>query len=63
MNHAEATEIVNSCGADKAPPAAGKLVHAWDGWADHEANPPVIVYTWETVIEARRIVREGLTNA
>jgi hypothetical protein len=64
MNHAEATEIVNRCGADRAPPAAGKLVHAWAGWADHEADPPTVIYTWKQVDEARRIVRdEDLKNA
>ena len=63
MTHDEARIIVNRCGADKAPPVAGKLVHAWAGWADHEARPPCIVYTWKEVDQARRIVREGLTNA
>ena len=63
MTHDEAAEIVNRCGADKAPPVPGKLVHAWAGWADHEADPPTIVYTWNQVTDARRIVREGLTDA
>ena len=64
MNHAEATEIVNRCGADKAAPVAGKLVHAWKGWVEHEADPPTVVYTWEQVADARQIIRtEELKNA
>ena len=60
MTHDEARIIVNRCGADKAPPVAGKLVHAWAGWADHEADPPHIVYTWGQVSQARTIVRSGV---
>ena len=59
MTHDEAREIVDRCGADKAAPVAGKLVHAWAGWADHEADPPVIVYTWGEVARARTIVKTG----
>ena len=59
MTYEEARIIVDRCGADKAPPVAGKLVHAWAGWADHEARPPTIVYSWKEVIKARGIVREG----
>ena len=59
MTHEEARFIVDRCGADKAPPVAGKLVHAWAGWADHEADPPCIVYSWGEVAQARTIVKTG----
>ena len=62
MTHDEAAEIVNRCGADKAPPVPGKLVHAWAGWANHEARPPRIVYTWDQVSEARKIIKYGGTD-
>jgi len=59
MTYDEARKIVDRCGADKAAPVAGKLVHAWKGWADHEIDTPAIIYTHREVSRARRIVRGG----
>ncbi len=62
MTLGEAQDMVARCGADMKPPVAGKLVHAWDGWADHEATPPVIVYTHDQVKEARQVIRDKVSQ-
>ena len=59
MNYDQARLIVDRCGSDKAAPVPGKLVHAWKGWADHEADPPTLIYTHQEVSKARTRVRQG----
>ena len=59
MTYDEARKIVDRCGADRAPPIAGKLVHAWKGWCDHEIDTPAIIYTHQEVSRARHVVRLG----
>ena len=59
MTYEEARFIVDRCGADKAAPVAGKLVHAWKGWADHEIDTPAIIYTHDEVKDARTRIRQG----
>lgn len=56
MTLGDAQDLLARCGHTMKPPVAGKLVHAWDGWADHEATPPVIVFTHDQYDQARDII-------
>ena len=55
MTLGEAQDLVARCGLPKAPPVAGKLYHAWDGWADI-GPPAMIIYTHEQYDEARALI-------